>query len=134
MQRTPKKTNLVIIAQNCWGASTKNGISFEGITKVLETILAKTQNPKLLQSFPVPIEKEANFEILDSGIAASTEQALCSKKPNLYLGQNVMIYWKIQINGPDGKSNHDVILFNGTMHLHFFVLVHYQSRKCICAC
>jgi hypothetical protein len=25
-------------------------------------------------------------------------------------------------------------LFNGTMHLHFFVLVHYQSRKCICAC
>lgn len=51
----------------------------------------------------VPIEKEADFKILDSGIAASTERALRSKKPTLYLGQNVMIYWKIRNNGPDGK-------------------------------
>jgi hypothetical protein len=51
----------------------------------------------------VPIEKEADFEILDSGIAASTERALRSKKPTLYLGKKVMIYWKIRNNGPDGK-------------------------------
>jgi hypothetical protein len=45
-QRKPKKPNLVIIAQNRWGASPKNGISLEGITIFLEKILA---NPSTAQ-------------------------------------------------------------------------------------
>ncbi len=49
IRRTPKKPNLAIIAQNRWGASRKNGISFEGITIFLEKISAKTPNPELLK-------------------------------------------------------------------------------------
>jgi hypothetical protein len=40
---------LAIIAQNCWGASPKNGISLEGISIFLEKILAKTPNPELCE-------------------------------------------------------------------------------------
>jgi hypothetical protein len=56
------KPNLAIIAQNHLGASPKNGISFEGITIFLEKLLAKTPNPKLLQSIPAGKRKKAVFK------------------------------------------------------------------------
>jgi hypothetical protein len=49
---------LAIIAQNRLGAWPKNGISFEGITILLEKILAKTPNPKLLQSIPEKTKRD----------------------------------------------------------------------------
>jgi hypothetical protein len=51
--------NLAIIAQNRLGASPKNGISLEGIIIFLEKILAKTPNPELLRSIPVPKKVKA---------------------------------------------------------------------------
>jgi hypothetical protein len=58
---TQMHPNLAIIAQNCWGASPKDGISREGITIFLEKILAKTPNPKLLQSVPGKLMIDMTF-------------------------------------------------------------------------
>ena len=54
----------------------------------------------------VPIEQEADLELLETGVTTSTERALGSRKrPEFYLGEEVLIFWKVRNNGPDGKSN-----------------------------